>query len=77
MHKEEKEMNPKKYKCLDLDGMPIKEQQRLSSEIKKYKYQAKIQYPNDRIHFIHVNQKEAIEAYVKVNKSKIIWIREI
>lgn len=70
-------MNPKKYKCLDLDGMPIKEEWRLSAQIRKYKYQVKIQSLDGGVRFIHVNQKNAIEAYVKVNKSKIIWIREI
>lgn len=73
----DKDMNPKKFKGLDLDGMPLKEQWRLSATLKKYKYQVKVQLPNGRIRFIHVNEKEAIEAYIKVTKSKIIWIKEI
>lgn len=71
-----KDLNSKKFRGLDLDGMPLKEQWRLSADIRKFKYQVKVQHRNGRVRFIHTNEEEAVKEYVRVTRCKIIWIRE-
>ena len=70
-------MNSKKYKGLDVDGMPLKDQWKLEPEIRKYKYQVKIKLPNNRMRFVHSNEKQAVEAYARTVNAKILWVKEL
>ena len=77
MHKQKKEMDSKKYKCLDLGGMPLSEQWKLESEIRKYKYQVKIRLSSGRIRYLHCNEPGPIELYAKGINAKIIWVKKL
>ncbi len=72
-----RDMNSKKYRGLDLGKMPLKDQWKLESELRKYKYQIKIKLPTGRIRYIHANEQSTIEAYAKCIKAKIVWIKKL
>jgi len=71
------EKESKIYKCLDCDGMPIKDQWTLEPHLRKYKYQVKIILITGRERYLHTNEPEAIRAYVKAINARIRWVKKI
>jgi len=72
-----KDMKKKKFTGLDVDGMPLKDQWKLESHLREYKYQIKIRLVSGRCRYLHADQHEAVEAFVKGIGAKIIWIKEL
>ena len=71
------EQEPKIYKCLDCDGMPLEDQWTLEPTLRTYKYQVKIILITGRERYMHTDEPEAIRVYVKGINARIRWIRKI
>ena len=70
-------MEPKIYKCLDCDGMPIEDQWTLEPHLRKFKYMVKIILITGRERFLYTDEPDAIRVYVKGINAKIRWVKKI
>lgn len=66
----------KKYKALDVDGMPLSDQVKLLPELRK-KYEITIQLSSGRIRYVFADHPQAAEIYVKTIKAKILKVRKL
>jgi len=67
----------KKYKALDMDGMPLSDQAKLLPELCKKKYQVTIKLENGRLRYAFTNDPKVIEIYVKKIKATILKVAKL
>jgi len=66
----------KKYKALDVDGMPLSEQIKLLPELRK-KYQITIQLSSGRVRYVFGDSPKAVEVYAKMINAKILKVKKL